>query len=48
MATRCNNCMRLFKSDDGLELFKDGDEWFKGCPDCRTDAYLMDLEEVSE
>ena len=42
---RCNNCMRVFRDDSELELFKDGDEWFKGCPDCKTDGYLMDIEE---
>lgn len=42
---RCNNCMRVFR-DDELELFRDGDEWFKGCPNCKTDEYLMDIEEV--
>ena len=43
---RCNWCMRVFASDDDLELFKDGDEWFKGCPYCHTDGSLMDIEEV--
>lgn len=41
---RCNNCMSVFDSDDDLELLPDGKEWFKGCPKCKTDGYLMDLE----
>lgn len=46
MKCRCNNCMRMFRDDSELELSKDGDEWFKGCPDCKTDGYLMDVEEA--
>jgi len=47
---RCNNCMWEGVEDD-LKTFTDlGDnlghnvEYFKGCPDCQTDSYLMDLE----
>lgn len=45
MTIRCNSCMRMFKDESELELFRDGDEWFKGCPDCKTDGHLMDIEE---
>lgn len=42
---RCNNCMKLFDSDDDLEYMIDKNgECFWGCPDCRTDKYLMDLD----
>ncbi len=40
---RCNNCYRLFTNDDELEIIPDGKEFFKGCPVCKTDEYLMDL-----
>lgn len=40
---RCNNCMTYFASDDDLINIKDEDGKFKGCPECNTDAYLMDL-----
>lgn len=42
--TRCNNCHLYFKSDDELEIFKEVDGHYKGCPACKTDSYLMDLE----
>lgn len=42
--TRCNNCYTYFVNDNGLELFKDNEGYFKGCPKCETDAYLMDLD----
>lgn len=48
MKCRCNNCMRVFGDDSELELFRDEDEWFKGCPDCKTDGYLMDVGEAGE
>ena len=55
--TRCNNCMTIFDSDtlnwttggqlDETELTiqEDKDGWFEGCPKCKTDSHLMDLEE---
>jgi hypothetical protein len=46
---RCNNCYEEFFEED-LELFFDEPEgnqkfgeWFKGCPNCKTDEYLTDL-----
>lgn len=43
---RCNNCMREFDDDSELELMQDGSgDWMRACPHCRTDEYLMDLEE---
>ena len=33
---RCNNCDLLFEDDTGR---------FLGCPNCHTDAYLMDIQE---
>lgn len=50
---RCNNCMKVFSDDSQLEILEDvcfsidGEnnlEFYKGCPDCKTDAYLMDLD----
>ena len=41
--------MRLFEDDDELEFFESMlsyDDGFLGCPNCETDEYLMDLEEV--
>jgi hypothetical protein len=45
---RCNNCMRVWHDEDDLPqivLIREGkeDEIIKGCPDCGTDACLMDL-----
>lgn len=40
---RCNNTMKEYDEDDLIMLEDDG-EYYKGCPCCQTDAYLMDLE----
>lgn len=42
----CNNCMTYFESDDDLKDLEDEDGEFKGCPECNTDAYLMDLSDL--
>ena len=47
---RCNNCYKIFNNDEDLEMlcdFKDTErpEFYKGCPDCKTDGYLMDIKE---
>lgn len=39
---RCNNCMQYWHEDD-LTLGEDEDGFFKGCPRCKTDGYLMDI-----
>lgn len=48
---RCNNCMWVGMEED-LKLLSEENEynpedktlyWFKGCPDCMTDSYLMDI-----
>ena len=39
---QCNNCMRYFESDDELEKFEEDGEIFLGCPECKTDEYLME------
>jgi hypothetical protein len=43
--------MKIFKDEDELEIFSEGycekikeETFFKGCPNCKTDAYLMDIE----
>ena len=38
----CGNCENIFYEDE-LELFYDKGEWFKGCPNCKTDEYLKDI-----
>lgn len=43
-AIRCNNCYRIFDNDEELETMQDENGYFRGCPDCRTDAYLMNIE----
>jgi hypothetical protein len=42
--------MRVFNSDEELKIFEDKEistslnkEFFKGCPDCKTDDFLMDI-----
>lgn len=46
---RCTNCETEFWDDDALVLMEDPkvDELIHGCPFCKTDAYLMDLD-ISE
>ena len=44
---RCNMCNQIFESDDELELMEDEEGYFKGCATCKTDGYLMILEEKS-
>lgn len=45
---RCNMCWKHFENDDELEVLYDEavGENYKGCSKCKTDEYLMDLEEV--
>ena len=50
---RCNMCGRLFKSEDELKIKVEMEaevivETYKACPDCNTDAYLMDIDEVED
>jgi len=41
---RCNMCWTHFVDEyDELELMEDNNGYFKGCPTCKTDNYLMDL-----
>jgi hypothetical protein len=42
--TRCNNCMKVFKNDEELEMLQDDNGFFKGCPTCKTDSFLMDVD----
>jgi len=42
---RCNMCMEVFESDDELVFMEDEEEHYKGCGACKTDGYLMDIEE---
>ncbi len=36
---RCNNCMQKFTDEQQLASIDD----MEACPECKTDAYLMDL-----
>lgn len=38
---RCNNC-DWYGDDEDLTQCNDSRGDFKGCPNCKTDAYLMD------
>ncbi len=38
---RCNNCYKEFENEDELILIERGGEYFKACPECKTDNYLM-------
>jgi hypothetical protein len=42
---KCNNCNFIGVEDD-LEILKDNTEYFKGCPNCKTDSSLMDFKEL--
>ena len=42
--TKCLKCENEFY-EEHLAILKEGDEFFKGCPYCGTDAYLQDLKE---
>lgn len=37
---RCNMCYVVFEEDELVLLHEDG-EYFKACPTCHTDEYLM-------
>ena len=47
---RCNNCYNYYFEEE-LEVFaevhyeNDETEYFKGCPNCLTDNFLMDVDE---
>lgn len=49
--TKCTNCGREFEDDNELEMFKEdgepgeNEENFLGCPNCKTDEFLMDTDE---
>lgn len=44
--TKCCNCETYFETDEDLELLFDekNQVYFKGCPKCKTDEYLMSLD----
>ena len=48
---KCNNCDNFFyeeitdeRNNNSLEIIKEDDEYFRGCPICKTDKYLADVE----
>jgi len=43
-SVKCNMCGEHFHEDELEMLQEDDEEYFKGCPNCKTDGYLMDLE----
>ena len=44
----CNMCSEVFESDDDLMFIEDEEGHFKGCDTCKTDGYLMDMEEIED
>jgi len=44
---KCNDCDFIGFEDD-LEIFSDNTEYFKACPNCKTDEYLMDIKTIME
>ena len=45
----CNNCMKEFDGEESLELVElSNKEICKGCWNCKTDSYLMDVEDNLE
>ena len=44
---KCNEC-QFIGNEDNLEILKDNTEYFKGCPNCKTDSYLMNIETIKE
>jgi len=40
---RCNNCEWTGIDGEDTELVEDGGEYFKACPNCMTDAWLVDI-----
>lgn len=47
---RCNNCYNYYyeeitdeRNDNSLKLFFDKDYFFKSCPVCKTDDFLIDI-----
>lgn len=43
---RCNNCMEVYDGEESLVMVRDefDNEIVKGCGDCETDSYLMNIE----
>ena len=45
---RCNNCYKEFIDEEDLQILTDTSkkevEYYKGCPICKTDSFLMDIE----
>jgi len=45
----CNRCGTLFNEDVGLPLLQEfsiqtgGSEYFTGCPNCKSDGFMMDI-----
>ena len=46
-AVKCNDCQFIGDEDD-LEILKDNTEYLKGCPNCKTDSYLMNIKTIKE
>jgi hypothetical protein len=42
---KCNDCNFIGVEDD-LEILKHNTEYFKVCPNCKIDSYLMDVKEL--
>lgn len=40
---KCNNC-QFNGNESALKLKRDGQEFIKVCPNCKTDSYLIDVK----
>lgn len=48
---KCTNCDNFFyeeitdeRNNNALEIINENDEFYRGCPICKTDKYLADVE----
>ena len=48
---KCNNCDNFFyeeitdeRNNNALEIINENNEFYRGCPVCKTDKYLADVE----
>ena len=51
IVVKCNNCDNFFyeeitdvRNNNALEIINENDEFYRGCPVCKTDKYLADVE----
>ena len=51
IVVKCNNCDNFFyeeitdeRNNNALEIINENNEFYRGCPVCKTDKYLADVE----